>query len=246
MGTRSDVQVHSIRAMEREYGDKVEFVYPENHVRRMFHDFARNGIVEDFLKTDCDVLFFLDSDVSPPPEVMDILVDHGDKWLVAGAPYPLWLKGESPTRLVKMAVWNRDEAGRFILAPCPRKGTGWVDCIATGCIFIKRRVLEEMEEPYFEFKFKPHNRDLAEGEDIGFGRKMNELGYKFFIDYGKVCRHYKTVDLLEVNDYAITMSNDKILSYDAEIRPKVEALEAQLRAKMGAQANKSNLIIPTR
>ena len=81
-GTILDVQVTALRKIEELYGDQVEFVYPETCVRRMFHDFARNAIVDAFLATDCDILWFLDSDVAPPDNILDLVVEHGDKWKV--------------------------------------------------------------------------------------------------------------------------------------------------------------------
>jgi len=89
-GTIADSQTYFWRMAEKKYADQIEFVWPELCVRRIFHDAARNAHVEDFLATDCDILFFLDSDVVPPPDLFDIVIEH-EKWKLAGAPYPIFM-----------------------------------------------------------------------------------------------------------------------------------------------------------
>jgi len=80
VGTVSDLMPYAFRQYEREYGDRIEFVYPKHCVQRKFHDFARNAMVDDFLETDCDILWFLDSDVVPPPHVLDLITKYGEHW----------------------------------------------------------------------------------------------------------------------------------------------------------------------
>jgi hypothetical protein len=248
-GDRSDFQTYVLRDLEKKYADKIQFVYPESCVFRKFHDFARNSIVEDFLKTDCDILWFLDSDVVPPHNVLDLITLHGEHWDLAGAPYPVFMTPEGyKGPQVVMCVYRQDEKGLHASA-VPNKGTEMVDGLATGCIFIKRDVFKQLKKPYFEFKFDPETRFLTEGEDLGFCRKVNDLGYKFFTDYSMVCKHYKMVDLLEVNNYAIDYSNQAVLAYDAHIRPTVERLikrnEELTNALLAAQGKtRSGLYIP--
>ncbi len=239
MGDRSDVQVYSLRNLEKKYGDRIEFVYPEDYIQRMFHDYARNKIVDAFLESDCDVLWFLDADVAPPPHVLDLISEHYSKWSAAGAVYPVFMTpagGEHQN--VVMCVYKKNDHGLFA-ANCPSNGTEFVAGLATGCMFLKREVLEGMQKPYFEFKFREEDRHLDEGEDLGFCRKLADKGIKFFTDYSMVCRHYKRVDLLAVNNYAIEYANRAVISYDAAIRPKIEALIERTRQKP-----KSSLILP--
>ncbi len=243
IGTVCDVQTYALRQLERDYGDRIEFVYPANCTHRKFHDFARNEMVEDFLKSDCDLIWFLDSDVSPPPHVLDLVTKYGEHWDLAGAPYPVFMtpEGYSGPQVV-MCVYTNDGFGMHA-SKVPYTGTAMVDGLATGCLFIKREVFSKLSKPYFEFKFSPESKQLTEGEDLGFCRKVNELGYKFFTDFSMVCKHYKTVDLLEVNNYAISYANEAVKAYDAGIRPQVEALAAKYR-EATAGRSKSGLILP--
>lgn len=264
-GTVCDFQNYMLRDIEKRYADEVELVYPEQLCQRIFHDAARNGIVEDFLATDCDVMWSLDSDIVPPRHVLDLLTMHGDKWLAAGAPYPIFMAqpGESQRQIVVTAYRAIDphpETKKPRLAPCavPHEGTDFVDGLATGCLLIKREVFDRLEKPYFEFKYDPVTRQPIEGEDIGFCLKLHRLGIKFFTDFGMVCKHYKNnLDLLELNNYAVELSNkhvtvyknemDKIRSQLEEVAlrfQKIAAENKQLKAQLASmpQVNKSGLV----
>lgn len=238
LGDRSDVQMYNLREMERLFGDRIEFVYPKHYVGRIFHDYARCKIVEDFLATDCDVLWFLDSDVAPPACIGEILTMHYDKWQVAGAPYPLFITptGHDIPKIV-FAVYE-DLGQGFRCAQVPNQGTGFVDGIATGCIFIKREIFAQLEKPYFEFKYNPETREMVEGEDLGFCRKVRALGHKFFIDYSMSCHHFKRVNLLDVNNYAINEFNERWLEQDRFFRSQLA------QAKLSKGVKKSALILP--
>jgi hypothetical protein len=240
LGDRCDAQMYSLRDMEKYYADKVEFVYPKCFVGRIFHDYARNMVVEEFLATDCDVIWFLDSDIAPPNTAIELVTEHFDKWVVAGCPYPLFLKpaGHDIPKVV-FAVYN-DLGKGYHTAAVPKDGLDFVDGIATGCIFVKREVFEKLEKPYFEFKYDPETRELKEGEDIGFCKKVNKLGYRFFIDYSQTCHHFKKVNLLDVNNYCINEFNERWLEQDKFFRSQI----AQLKLGLKKPKPKSNLILP--
>lgn len=219
-GSIVDSQLYLLREIEEIYKDKIEFVYPANCVRRVFHDFARNKMAEDFLASDCDIMWFLDSDITPPKYILDLITVHGDKWKVAGLTYPVFMKppGSDILEVVYTAYKYNPGTGNLGLAPVPKVGLDELDGLATGCLFIHREVLEKLERPYFEFKYQEVDREIKEGEDLGFSRKVHKLGYKFFTDYSLMCRHQKTVDLLDVNNYAIQYSNRNVLEYDSRVK----------------------------
>lgn len=229
-GWRNDVQHYALRAIEKEFADCIELVYPDKFIQRIFHDFARNGIVEQFLETDCDILWFLDADVVPPVEVLNLVKEHKDKWMVAGAPYPVFMQPEGEDFLqVVMCVYDHNGQGLHA-ANVPTKGTGFVAGLATGCMFIKREVFAELKKPYFEFKYDPETRRPIEGEDLGFCFKMHDLGYEFFTDYAMVCRHMKEIDLYDVNNYAMTYAQKSVDKFDRMIKPQVEELANKYKA----------------
>lgn len=240
-----DSTVHALRGLEKKYSDRIEFVYPDKLVRRIFHDFSRNAMVEEFLNTDCEVMWFLDSDIAPPEHVLDLITEHGDKWKVAGAPYPVFMTppGEKDCA-VFMCVYKHNDTKGMAAADVPYEGVEFVDGLATGCMFIKRGVFEQLEKPYFEFKYDPTDRKMLEGEDLGFCIKVNKLGHKFFTDYSMVCKHYKSVCLLEVNNYAINYANNSVKRYDSLIKSQVEGLVRQVAQSQVKGEQKSKLILP--
>lgn len=250
-GTVVDSQAYVLRDIAAKYADKIELVYPKQLVQRIFHDAARNGIVEEFLESGCDVLWFLDSDITPPRHTLDLITEHWDKWECAGAPYPIFMGGKpDSSRIVQFTVYDEAKDGKLKLSPsCPQSGTAFVGGLATGCLFIKRSVFEKIERPFFEFKYDPITRAPTEGEDIGFCLKMQKLGIKFFTDYSMVCKHQKTLDLLELNNYCIEHANALVLAYDEQIKLKVEAAikaayKAGLAAGKNAAQRPSGLILP--
>lgn len=252
MGEYSDFLVHQLHKIEKKYSEQIEFVWPKDCVRRMFHDFARNAICDEFLSSGADVLWFLDSDVGPPDHVLDLITVHGDKWKVAGAPYPVFMRpdGEKYTQVL-FTVYEGIKNGGLAPGHIPNAGTAFVDGIATGCLFIKREVFDSLKQPYFSFKFNETTRGLQGGEDLGFCIKMHELGIKFFVDYGMLCKHHKYIDLLDVNNYALDYARKAVDAYKIQIEPQMTAVMKTAYAKgmeIGARKakNPSGLIIPGR
>lgn len=257
-GTIVDSQVSALREIQDLYKDYIDFVYPVTTIRRIFHDFARNEIVKEFLSTDCDVLWFLDSDVTPSKHFLELLVNEGDKWEAAGATYPVFmtLPEQSDLQVVFTVYKKKDGEDKFTIGNAPKKGKEFVDGLATGCLLLKRSIFEKLSEPYFEFKFDEKTRYMTEGEDLGFCRKLSQLGIKFYTDFEYVCKHQKTVDLLDVNNYAIAMSNAAVLEYDRIVKETaiktaqdaysagyIAALE-KVRTEYEKEHSRSNLVTP--
>lgn len=240
MGNISDSQVHSMREIEARYADEIEFIYPKQCVRRIFHDFARNMMVEDFLDSDADILWFLDSDITPPKHVLDLVTLHKDKWLASGAPYPIVMCPENPNKpQIVIAVFKGLSDKGLAPSSVPMEGLDWIDGLGTGCMFLKREVFDGMQKPYFEFKYDRDVMNIIEGEDIGFCKKLAAKGVKFFVDYGMICKHYKHVCLLEMNNYAIDYGNKMVLAHDRMIRGQIQEL-----AKAVAVKKQSSLVLP--
>lgn len=245
-GTRSDSQMYNLRLIEEKYGDRIEFVYPKQLTKRIFHDFARNCIVEEFLESKCDILWFLDSDIVPPVHVMDLITKHGHMWSAAGAAYPVQMMVENEPSIVFTGY--RMKEGRLQATGVYRQGLEFVDGLATGCLFIRRGVFDLLDKPYFEFKYRREDMFMVEGEDLGFCRKLHELGIRFLTDWSMVCRHYKTIDLLDMNNYAVEFANKKLKAYDAQVKPQVIKLQKELNNLRGKvtpqQPSRSKLILP--
>ena len=254
-GKRLDAQNYFLRRIEKRYADTIQFVYPDIFVSRIFHDFARNQYVKQFLASDCDALWFLDSDILPPDRVLDLIDKHWDKLDLAGAPYPVWMtqEGYEDKQITYCVYSKRDNGPGLAPAAVPLNGgLGSVDGMATGCIIIKRHVLEKMVEPYFEFKYNETTREICHGEDLNFCTKVNELGYKFFTDFSMVCHHYKEISLLDVDNLIQSKVQEAIDASDTQLRQiiarkKLEKMARQQAAEQRlVELQKPKLIIPGR
>jgi len=140
-------------------------------------DDARNAVVYEFLKTDCDELVFLDADVSWEPEHLIALCNF-DSEMVGGV-YPYRREGEGESMPVRMlpGVFEADANGLLE-----------VDGLPTGFLRIKRSVFEKMR-PYVAAydkggKVTPvfFERDMLgigrRGGDIGFAMRWRAIGGK--------------------------------------------------------------------
>jgi hypothetical protein len=253
-GQREDYHTYIIEHWRKRYEDEIEFVLPERCENYFGHDFARNMYAERFLESDCDVMCFLDSDVIPPEHLFDLITVHGNKgWLAAGAPYPLWLArpGTKDMAVCYSAYAGNapDEKGNhgFTMAAVPQQGIEWVDGLATGCLLLRRELFAKLEKPYFQFKRNPETCEVIEGEDLGFALKLQKLGIKYFCDHGMVCGHYKRINLLEVQNYATQMSNEKVVAFHAQVKDAFE--QAVQRAagegyRKGLEAGRAEAHIP--
>lgn len=249
-GDRLDAQNYMLRRIEKRYAGRIELVYPDVFVSRIFHDFARNKYVEQFLASDCDALWFLDADILPPDRVLDLVADYFDDWDLAGAPYPVWMQQEGfEDKQITYCVYRSQDGkpGLYPGAVPLNGGIDYVEGMATGCIFIKRHVLEKMKPPYFEFKFKDDTREMLHGEDLGFCYKTNELGFKFFLDYSMVCHHYKKISLLDVDNLIQSKVQAAIDASDTQLRQIIAKKKLEKMAQQSKVAiPKSNLILPGR
>ena len=116
-------------------------------------------------------------------------------------------------------------------------------------MFLKRSVFDKLQKPYFKFIYHEESREMIEGEDLGFCKKLSDLGIKFYTDFSMACRHTKTVDLLEMNNYAMTYAKNAVDAYDRAIRPQIVGLVKEverLKREMNSRPlpEKSNIILP--
>lgn len=142
---------------------------------------ARDEVVDVFLKSDATRLFWIDSDmVWEPEQFMRLLALSQFKDVICAA-YPA--KIDPPTFYVNHAGLTR---GEFDLIEI--KGVG------LGFTVMSRKVVEELVAKAPRILDEVANRDIAavfrigqvdgkrEGEDMAFFRDIRELGYKVWLD----------------------------------------------------------------
>lgn len=174
-------------------------------------DLAREQTIEDALEHDPEWLLFLDSDVIPPLDVFQRLRRHG-RDIVSGLYY---VDGD----FVHPAMWVLDEndspssvdfdgQGNMLYgdthspskAPIGEDGLVSVDAIGLGCLLVHRRLIDDVERPWFRWTkgYDQHPWDLKHAgerfgvsEDFYFCHKVQEAGYDIHVDTTVQCAHEK-------------------------------------------------------
>lgn len=150
----------------------------------------RNTIVQKFLAIkDCDYLMMIDSDIVPPPNVLN-LVDF-QKDIIT----PLMFVMQKSTLIPLYLRQNADgiyDAGNYI----EDKGLQEVDGTGTGCIIIKREVLEKLEYPFRN----EYDRDGIKkfGNDFNFCKRAKKLGFKVWVHLDYIADHITDYSLREL------------------------------------------------
>lgn len=153
-------------------------------------DNNRNQIVRRFLDTDFSHLLMIDDDTVPPPNILELL--NYDKDIIA-APVTQWHENDMYWVIMD---WVAEEQAFRQVPPDRRNGLQKVDGVGTGCILIKRGVLESVQKP-FERLWDQYGIQ-ALGQDFYFCRKATELGFEVWAHWDYPCLHYKSIDLIKV------------------------------------------------
>lgn len=168
-------------------------------------DVGRDLCVREFLKGDESHLFFIDSDMMWTPDQIETVArcvtPHTP--VVGGLyPNPRRTAEQGDTELAPVC-YERASAGfvQHIYEEVPDDPGMWqVDAMGTGFMCIHRNVLEEMEPiydeptPWFECEaFGTPPKRI--GEDLGFCRRVADIGYPMFVHTGVRVHHFKEIDL---------------------------------------------------
>jgi len=140
-------------------------------------------------------LYFMDSDVVPPPGTLQKLVKH-DMPIVAGI-YPMNVNGKKAWSF-KGDSRNATYGGwQLHCIPLPDDLMN-VTAIGGSTLLVKREVFEKMERPWFKIVYKAIDEEghaYDEGEDEYFSRIAIEAGYDIMIDPTIICTHYNYKEL---------------------------------------------------
>jgi hypothetical protein len=151
------------------------------------HD-AREWIADQFIKSDCSHLMFIDSDMTFHPKSVEYLLRHEKDFVTAKAfkrvyPYqPCFYTKLEVEPEIKLE--SPVEYGEGLL---PIEGAGM------ACVLISRKAFESIEKPYF-FPLP------QVGEDLSFCYKLKKAGIKMYCDTTIQFGHLAQVEILE-NDF---------------------------------------------
>lgn len=188
MDTRLVMKLLRWQAMPTNW-DELTIVAPIGHIP---HDSARNYCVEQFLDTDCTHLLFLDSDVVPPVDALELLLAAG-KDAISGLYPSEWFDNEDGFIKKRQNVFA-DVRPDGDLVEAVGKGVLQIKTCGGGCLLLSRKAVEAVEPPWFLFAYTERGQ-MKTGEDIYFGRELEAAGIPLYAHMGVQCQHVKTVIL---------------------------------------------------
>ncbi|KKN70967.1 hypothetical protein LCGC14_0425690 [marine sediment metagenome] len=185
---RREMSSTVIPAMQRTKG--VELVW-ENPGRTWANPISSNRcmIVKRFLETDCTHLLMIDDDVVPlhnPCEMVFI-----DRDVVAS---PALVR--SAGQMLNWTAYVPHTAGEGYSAVDLDSIDDMFDVlevavVGTGCILVKREVLESIKQP-FHSEFDEDGVQKY-GTDFAFCRRATDAGYKVYTTTHRRCEHFKQI-----------------------------------------------------
>ncbi len=166
-------------------------------------DQNRNDCIEGFLGSDADAILFIDDDMQFPPNLAKRLWE-ANKPVVCGLyfqrrkePYPHAYKfiGHGPGTYgqegdiftdLRLEIYEALKHLPAVDTPIANEKPGPymdVDAGGTGCMMVRREVLEKMPPPWFRDEGSTNG-------DMMFFKKVRDLGYSVTMDLGCICSHY--------------------------------------------------------
>lgn len=146
---------------------------------------ARNMLVDQFLKSDCTELLFIDADVIPQPEdILRLIAQSGDKDITAGM-YPR----RSKDRKFFLDFYTDDQGDLEFDGAMMRANR-----VGTGFMLIRRPVIEAIAEKSDKYLGQDGVGEVANvfefsmldgkfvGEDYTFCDKARALDFKVWVD----------------------------------------------------------------
>lgn len=161
---------------------------------------ARNRLVDEFLTTftDCDWLWFCDTDMVFPPDLMHRLVARAvecDVKILGGLCVIVTADGPVPTLFID----DPDSVTKVLLDWEPNQ-VAQVAATGTGCLLVHRDVLVDMRDKAggsrnawfgFDVVTADNGTEWALGEDVSFCLRARRAGWKVHVDTTAHVGHHK-------------------------------------------------------
>lgn len=184
-------------------------------------DLARNNLAEQFLKTDTEWLFWMDSDMSFPADILEQLfktAEEKDAKIVSGVYYQrkgknmpvLWSRGDtlasggiSAEGTIKTE--QNKYVGSFMFPHQDKKEPFKAHAAGFGCILVHRSVFEVMDRPWFQFK------QGVCSEDFYFLVNAKDLGFELWVNPVPVLGHLADPVFVTKEDFHRKLNTNEVL-----------------------------------
>ena len=187
-GTLRKENAHLVASFIQNDRYKINIDYPQE--KPIEHN--RNKIVQRFLGfKNFDYLLMIDDDVTPPYNILDLADFQLD--IVTPVMFTRQKKEVVPL------VTKRNKDGKYVTMNLKDlDGLVEADATGTGCMLIKREVLEN---PKMKYPFKNYydaDGIKTTGLDFNFCTRAKELGYKVYVHTDYVAGHIVDIDLKDI------------------------------------------------
>lgn len=197
-------------------------------------EYARNHCVKEFLKDEFyKRLWFMDSDMYPPGNVMDLL--EFSEPMVSGMTY-IWT-GEKldsdgfyrpPGLKINAFKWRPESKDFISLVPNPTGDAFYCDAAGAACLIVNREVFLDVPEPWFRVPRDPYGAALR-SEDLEFSRMATARGHKLIYVPKVQFGHIKQVDLRQVLNYGLSSTRGIVNSLKGKMDQKHAAMLPDIR-----------------
>lgn len=147
---------------------------------------ARINLADVALKSGCDYILWLDSDMVFPADTLQRLLIH-DKDFVTGIYFQR--RGDHAPVIYS----GVDEVGRVVYADYPKDKLFQVAACGFGCVLMKTKVIQEVAKASGGATFQPLN---GIGEDLSFCYRWQQAGGEIWCD--------PTIKLGHIGEYVFT------------------------------------------
>lgn len=171
---------------------------------------ARNRLVARFLESDAQTLWFIDNDTIPSMNTALLLQHVASDYDIWGGIYPLMARGSQPDDPLEI-TWTLydEEGGHFVPAEPEGEEMREVGGLGTGCMLIKRRILEDAglrlapDRDGIPCLFRTTYNDddsVAYSDDLDFCLRARRAGYRIWADPRVKWGHRKMGDVRDSFD----------------------------------------------
>jgi len=146
-------------------------------------DAARDKAVEVALRLGAKHVFYLDSDIHPPKDIIARLLAHNLP-IVSG----LYARRQNPP--TNQMLRKAPDGFKFIpIEEGSYQPGSLVECDAVGfgCVLVETRVFKAMERPWF--RWTEYYAIGGASEDFNFCTKAKHAGFKIVVDTNIICKH---------------------------------------------------------
>jgi hypothetical protein len=170
----------------------------------------RNAISKRFLTTDCEFMMQLDNDVIPLTNPAELVFANKD---IIGMPAKVRQAGRAVNWVAYVKHPTEDGYGPVDFSRVDvTVDLLKVDAIGTGCIIIRRNVIEELSPPKMmggPFTIEMDEWGLSQfGTDFAFCRRAQKAGFEIYTTPQRTCEHIKEIGLLDIQGYDDSDSRD--------------------------------------